>query len=116
PPTRLAFAPVFPPNFWGAGHGPRWVNPPAPRRKDAPPPIAQLVTNALDDDGGRVGNGPGGRLLIAQVLQEIFGGSVIEIVFACQSIECRRGRNPQHVVHQAPDGESELERPPRPVA
>ena len=63
-----------------------------------------------------VGHGAGGRHLIAEVLEEVLGRAPIEVVPARELFEGRRGRQPQQVVHQAPDGETELERTSRAVA
>ncbi len=42
------------------------------------PPVAQLVAEALDDDGAVVGEVTGGRGLLAQVRQQVVSGPVIE--------------------------------------
>ena len=108
-PQRFDVGARFLADLRGRRHRPRRVNPAAARREDAHPPVAQLVAHALDDDGGRVGDGACRRHLIAEVLQQVLGGAHIQIVLARQPIHGSRRRQPQQVVHQAADGEPELQ-------
>ena len=53
------------------GHAPRRVHPCAERREHADPPVAELVGEALDDDGAVVGDRAGGLDLLVEVGDEV---------------------------------------------
>ncbi len=59
--------------------------------EDADPPVAQLVSAALDDYIPIVGDLPGGFLLVGQEAHQVLGGSGVEIVIADEAGErCRK--------------------------
>jgi hypothetical protein len=54
------------------------------RRQHAQPPVADLVAEALDDDGA-VGRQDTGRLLLlVQVVEQVARGALVEVVLACE--------------------------------
>src|SRR5918996_373456 len=64
----------------GERERPRRVHPPAEGREDAEAPVADLVAEALDDDGAVRGKGAGGLLLLAQEGEQVLGGALVELV------------------------------------
>src|SRR5581483_8046562 len=60
-------------------HRPRRVHPRAERREDADPPVADLVAEALDDDGAVGGNRAGCALLLAKERDEVPLRALVEI-------------------------------------
>ena len=59
----------------------------AERGQDAHPPVADLVAEALDDDGPVGGKRPGRLLLLAQVRDEVRGGATVEQVIAGETLD-----------------------------
>ena len=51
----------------------------AERGEDAQPPVADLVAEALDDDRAVARHDAGGALLLAEELDEVAGGQVVEV-------------------------------------
>ncbi len=115
-PERLDVGAGFPANLGGDRHRPGRMNAPSARRQHAHPPVAELVSHALDHHGRRVGHGARGRHLIAQILQEVFGGAGVQVVLARQPIDGGRGRQSQQIVHQAADRQPQLQRPAGAIA
>ena len=83
----------------------------AARRQHAHAPVSELVANALDDHRAGIGDGPGGRALIRQVLEEVLAPRAL-------SRSCSRGEpfdrggmgEAQQIAHETTDGEPELQR------
>ena len=80
---------------------PGGVDAAAPGREDAEPPVADLVAEALDDDRLVGGDDPGRRLLLLQVVDEVLGGELVEVVVLRQLLRvgvdrlaARRRRSP----------------------
>ena len=82
--------PAYLADLRGDRHGPGGVDPPAARREHADAPIAEIVADALDEDGRRVGNGARRGHLVAQILQEVFRRQRVEIVIARQAFDAPR--------------------------
>ena len=57
---------------------PRRVHLGAERGVHDDPPVAELVPEALDDDGPVVGHVPGGLALLVEVGEQVVGGPVVE--------------------------------------
>ena len=98
-------------------HRPRRVHRRAERAEHADPPVADLVAEALDDDGAVVGHDAGGLGLLVEVLQQVRRGERVERVVARAA-----ARWPAPVVELAQladeraERPAELERAARPVA
>ena len=94
------------------GHGPRRVHLGAERREDADAPVADLVAEALDDDGAVVGHGAGRRRgLLLQVLDEVDRGPLVEVVVALEALDgVGLGQRPD-LAHERTERPAELERP-----
>ena len=58
---------------------PRRVDAAAERREDADPPVADLVAEALDDDGAVGRDHAGGGLLVVEVVREVGGRQLVEV-------------------------------------
>jgi hypothetical protein len=91
-------------------HRPRRVDAAAAGREDADAPVAELVPDALDQDRGRVGHGPRGCHLIAEVLQEVLRCHGVEVVVACEALDRGGRRQPEQRACQLPDREAEFQR------
>ena len=79
------------------------MNAPAERREDADAPVAEVVEDALDDDGAVVGDRAGRLALIGQVLQEVLRRQLVEVVLLGQPLD-RVGRlHRRNLAHQASD-------------
>ena len=63
-------------------HRPRRVHARAERRQDADAPVADLVAEALDDDGPVGGHGAGRRLLVAEEREQVLRRLLVERVLA----------------------------------
>jgi hypothetical protein len=100
----------------GNSHRPRRVNPPPARRQHAHAPVAEFVADAFDHDGGGIRYGARSRLLIAEVLQQVLGGALVEIVIARQPLDRGGRRHSQQVVHQPSDCQAEFDRPAHLIA
>src|SRR5690348_8818892 len=91
------------------GHRPGCVHAPAERREDADAPVADLVAEALDDDRA-VGRDDAGRaLLLAQELDEVPRGAIVE------PLDGRLVLGEQ-LARELPDRGAELVRPPHSLA
>ena len=89
---------------------PRRVHPRTERREHADPPVADLVGEALDDDGAIVGEHPGGLGLLGEVLQQVAGRAIVEAGVVVEAGTGRRlGRRVQ-LAHDAAEGAPQLER------
>ncbi len=60
------------------------MDPPAERREDAHPPVADLVAEALDDDGPVAREDAGRGLLLGEELEQVAGGQGVEVVVALE--------------------------------
>src|SRR6185503_15130412 len=74
------------------GETPGGVDATAERREHAEAPVADLVAEALDDDRLVGGDDPGSRLLLAQVVDEVLGGELVEVVAARELLGLGRHR------------------------
>ena len=59
----------------------------AERRQDAEPPVADLVSEALDDDGAVGGNGAGRGRLVVQEREQVVRGALVQAVLVLQARE-----------------------------
>ena len=50
--------------------------------EDADAPITELVADTLDDDGAVVGNLVRGELLVGEIVEDVLGGLLVEVVLA----------------------------------
>src|SRR6266487_3902375 len=71
----------------GERERPRCVHARAERRQDAETPVADLVAEALDDDGAIGGNGTGRCGLFVQEPQQVARGTVVEQVLVAKTCE-----------------------------
>ena len=85
-------------------------------REHAQPPIADLVPEALDDDGAIGREDAGCELLLAQVLDERPGGALVAGVQARQALHGALVVERRELALQAAHGASELERATRLLA
>ena len=85
-PDRVRLQPQLVADPGGQGESPGGVDAAAVGRQDAQPPVADLVAEALDDDGAVGGQHARGGLLLAQELDEVTGGAPVEIVLALQHL------------------------------
>ena len=87
------------------------MHPAAERREDADSPVADLVAEALDDDGAVGGDGAGCVGLVAQEGEQVAGGPLVEQEVGAQAVErgfvAERGELPRG----GPDLLAELVRP-----
>ena len=63
-------------------HRPGRVDPAAPRREQAQPPVAHLVAGPLEHDRAVVGQRAGRLALLLEVGDEVLGGARVEVVLA----------------------------------
>ena len=97
-------------------HRPGRVHASTERRQHAHAPVADLVAEALDDDRAIGGDDPGGRLLLAQIRDEISRRPDVEVVLAAQhGLRLGVGERDE-LARRAPDLLAELGRPPDPFA
>ena len=92
------------------GHGPWNVNAAAEGREDADAPVAELVADALDDDGAVVGDLAGGGFLIGEELEQVFGGVGVEVVFGDEAGEGGGLGQGAEFADQRADAAAEFER------
>ena len=65
---------------------PRRMDPPAERRQQRQPPVAELVAEPLDDDAP-VGRQRAGRVaLVLEVREQVLGGAVVEVVVVLEPL------------------------------
>ena len=98
-------------------HRPRRVDLRAERREHADPPVADLVAEPLDHDRAVVGHGAGRLGLLVEVLQQVAGRPLVEVVpgRAAAPSACV-GRQRAHGAHELAERPAELERAARAVA
>src|SRR5205085_791935 len=95
---------------------PRSVDPRPAGREDAAAPVADLVPEALDDDGAVGGAGAGRRRLLGQEGEEVPGGALVEGVLVAEPRERLLLRQRDELARRAPDRLAELVRPPHALA
>src|SRR5207302_3977357 len=88
----------------------------AERREDADPPVADLVPEALDDDGPVGGDGAGGRRLLVQELEQVPRRPFVERVLRRQSLDRLLRAQRDELARGLADLGAELERPPHSLA
>ena len=86
------------------------MNAAAEGREHADAPVAELVADALDDDGAVVGDLAGGGFLIGEELEEVFGGVGVEIVFGDEARERGGLGQGAQFANQSADAAAEFER------
>src|SRR5207244_4553988 len=74
-------------NFRSDRHRPWRVDLSAERGEDADPPVAEVVDDALDDDGAVVGNRSRRRVLIFEILKEIARRELVEVVLLHEALD-----------------------------
>ena len=94
-------------------HRPRRVHAGPERREDAHPPVADLVAEALDDDGAVVGHGAGRLHLLFEVGHEVPRREVVQTHVATQALERLVPACPAQRPREGADGATELDRTPR---
>ena len=82
----------------------------AERRQHADAPVAQLVAGSLNHDRPVVGNLAGCGFLIGEELQQVFGGTGVEIVFSDEARERGRLGQSTQFADQCSDAAAKLER------
>jgi hypothetical protein len=97
-------------------HRPRGMDPRAERREHAHPPVADLVTEALDDNGPVVGDRSGRLHLLLEVGHEVPRCQLVQPHVATQSLERRVAPRAGQRPCERPDGAAEFDRAARLVA
>ena len=115
-PERLHFEAQRVPQPGADRHRPRRVHPGAERREDAHPPVADLVAEALDDDGSVGRNGAGRLLLVAQERDQVPRGLLVERMLLGQPLECLLLGERGQLARRLADRLAELVRPPGTLA
>ncbi len=86
---------------------PRCVHRGAVGRVDHQPPVAELVAEPLDEQGGVAGQDVGGLELLVQVADEVAGRPLVEAVSRA-SCSARRARHRAELAGEGADGRAEL--------
>ena len=97
-------------------HRPRRVHPGAERREDAHAPVADLVAEALDNDGAVGGHGAGRVLLVAQEGDQVLRGLLVERMLLGQPLEGLLLGQRRQLARGLADRLAELVRPAGPLA
>ncbi len=93
----------------GGGHGPGRVNTVTEGSEDADAPVAEIVANALDDDGAVIGNNGRYICLVGEEGEEVFGGLSVEVVLADEAADGGIGRKRAQFADERPDAAAEFE-------
>ena len=83
-PDGVGLEPVLVADASAQRQAPRRVDAPAVRTEDAQAPVADLVPEALDDDGALARDDAGRLLLLAQELDQVRSSARVEVVVALQ--------------------------------
>src|SRR6185312_4638067 len=95
---------------------PRRVHARAERRQDAHAPVAELVAEALDDDGLVGGQLARRLLLLADVGDEVARGALVELVALGEPLHGLLVALAAELAHEGAERAAELERPARALA
>ena len=96
-------------------HRPRSVHRSAERRKDADPPITDLVAEPLDDDGAIVGHDARCLRLLAQVQHYVVGGELVERELGAKPLHRLRIADSPDLALERTERPAEFQWPPRPI-
>ncbi len=115
-PDRLHLEAVLLPQARLDRHRPRRVDPPTERGEQHDPPVAELVAEALHDDGPIGGQHPGDLGLIAEVGDEVVRRQLVHRVRLAEARHRLRRLHRLQLAQEGADRPSQLDRPPHGVA